>query len=275
MATPNLNASQIAKLNDPVWRKRHSRWRWGVWGTAGGYGAFFLIFVAAKSKSKKAIIAAAISSVLLILVLVISSQMPVLTEAELAAAEGTTRIATPLDNAMGAVIFTMVAFNIWMSFYLQKDWLLWVVTKEDSSDWVAENLKIKNVSLKEKPRTAQQSSAVPIANDLQKDVEDFDSEPKQVATPQDTAVVARESKSATNPVDPNGVALGMLLKVPGVSEQLAEKIVVSRKTDGDFKSLEDMRIRLEIQPHEMLKIQDVFAFSERKNSSPTGRVLDV
>jgi DNA uptake protein ComE-like DNA-binding protein len=275
MATPNLNQSQIANLNDPAWRRRHSRWRWGVWGTAGAYGAVFLIFVAAKSRSKKAIIAAAISALLLILIGVISSQMPVLTEAELAAAEGTTRIATGLDNAMGAVIFTMIAFNIWMSFYLQKEWLLWVVTKADRSDWVAENLKIKNVSLKEKPRTELQGSAVHIANDLQEDLDNLVSEPRQVSTPQESTVILSETPSATNAVDPNGISLGALINIPGVSEQLAEKIVTSRMTDGAFKSLEEMRIRLEIQPHEMLKIQDVFAFSERTTSSPTRRVLDV
>lgn len=280
MSTSALTSAQIAMLDDPKWRRRNSKWRRVMWWTAGVYGWAILWFVASKLRSKKAVIVAGISTVLGVIFLALTGAQPQTTAAEQAALEGTTRAASPAENAMTAVILAMVAFNIWMTFYMQKDWLVWAATKKDDSSWVEDNLKIKTVSqatvTAERTRQAKVDSGSQLFGDASDLIADAPTPEVDSAVEEAVKVEAKEpeeEKSST--VDVNSASIGSLLKVPGITEEHAEKIIVERKSRGGFKSFDELRLTLELKPHEVAKLEGAFEFPASNSGPSFGRVLDV
>ncbi len=268
MSLNNLTPSQLALLDDPRWRRRNSKWRHIIWWSAGAYGVFALVFVAAKSKGKKAIMAAGVSVTLFVAFALVQAQIPVLSDSELAALEGTSRVATPLENVSSAIIMAMIAFNIWMSFFLQKDWLVWVVSKKNQGSWVEQNLNIKTI--RTEPVVQQPSTP---KTDLVNEQPFVDS--SDYLKPNSTA--SHDSKSETNleVVDLNNATKQDLLRIPGVDEPIASRILEARETRGHFRSFEDFSIALSLKPHEVKKFEGRFAFSTPNSGSPSGRILDV
>lgn len=280
MSVNELTSAQLAQLDDPKWRRRNSRWRLIVWFSGGVYGTFVLWYVAAKLKSLKAIVAAAISTAVGGVFFVLLSRQPQLTEAELAAQEGTTRAATPEENMITAAAFVMIAFNLWMSFYLQKDWLVWAVSKKGKGSWVEENLKIKTVSRDQVRVNRTKQAKLDSGSRLFLDSSDLLAAPAEA--PIDNQSVLAEpihetasSKEQKIELDINEASLGSLLKLPGVTDVIAEKILLERQARGGFKSFEEVRIALDLKPHEVAKLQHLFIFKNIQSSGSSGRVLDV
>jgi len=268
MSLNNLTPSQLALLDDPKWRKKNSKWRYIVWWSAGAYGVFALIFVAAKSKGKKAIMAAGVSVALFVAFAVVQSQLPVLSASELAALEGTSRVATPLENVRSAIILAMIAFNIWMSFYLQKDWLLWVVNKTDKGSWVEQNLNIKTIQTNPRvrePATPQSNivGGLPLV-DSSEYLEPIVA--VNQATPAETNVEV---------VDLNNATKQDVLRIAGVDESLASRILEARQIRGHFRNFEEFCLALSLKPHEVKKFEGRFAFSIPSGGPNSGRILDV
>lgn len=274
MSFSELTPQQLVLLDDAKWRRRNSRWRWIIWGSVGLYGSFVLWYVAAKSRSKKAIIAAAVSTALGAGFMIFTSAQPTLTPAQEAALEGTTRVATANENLLTAFTLAMVAFNIWMSFYLQKDWLIWVVTKKGKGSWVEENLNIKTVSRQEATADRARQEKKVSGSQLFGDASDLVADaPAPVIEP---ALKTEPPQQADTPLlDVNEASIGALLKVPGLSEAHAEKILIERKSRGGFRSFEELRLSLELKPHEVAKLEGKFDFPSSNNGPSFGRVLDV
>lgn len=280
MSVNELTSAQLAQLDDPKWRRRNSRWRLIVWFSGGVYGTFVLWYVAAKLKSLKALVAAAISTAVGGVFFVLLSRQPQLTEAELAAQEGTTRAATPEENMITAAAFVMIAFNLWMSFYLQKDWLVWVVSRKGKGSWVEENLKIKTVSREQALVGRTKQAKLDSGSKLILDSSDLIAEPSEAPFVNQTVrqEPVNEKASAKEPnieLDINEASLGSLLKLPGVTDVIAEKILLERQARGGFKSFEEVRVALDLKPHEVAKLQNLFVFKNIQSSGASGRVLDV
>lgn len=280
MPANSLTDNQLLLLDDPKWRRKNSKWRYVVWWTVGVYGTFALWYVAAKSKTKKSMIAAAVSTVLGVLFMIFTGAQPQLTPAQEAALEGTTRVATMNENLMTASSLALIAFNFWMSFYLQKDWLLWVVTKKGKGSWVEENLNIRTIPREsvnaDRTRKAKVDSGSQLFGDASDLIADapapvVDQKIEQVVAPQTTG----PEEPAVESIDVNQASIGALMKVPGLSEAHAEKILIERKARGGFKSFEELRVTLELKPHEVAKLEGKFEFPSSNSGPAFGRVLDV
>jgi DNA uptake protein ComE-like DNA-binding protein len=274
MSVSELTSEQLVMLDDPKWRRRNSRWRLFIWFTAGLYGTFVLWYVAAKARSKKAIIAAGVSTALGVGFMIFTSAQPTLTPEQQAAVEGTTRAATANENLLTAFSLALVAFNIWMSFYLQKDWLLWVVAKKSKGSWVEENLKIKTVTRSDLTAQRNRQAKIDSGSKLFGDASDLiaDAPAPSMDTPPKLKPL---TSTDVLPLDVNQASISDLLKIPGLSEAHAEQIVIERKSRGGFKSFEELRLTLQLKPHEIAKLEGMFDFPS-SNSGPTfGRVLDV
>lgn len=274
MSVSQLTSEQLVMLDDPKWRRRNSRWRLFVWFTAGVYGTFVLWYVAAKARSKKSIIAAGVSTALGIGFMIFASAQPTLTPEQQAAVEGTTRVATANENLLTAFSLVLIAFNIWMTFYLQKDWLLWVVTKKGKGSWVEENLNIKTIArtdlTSERTRQVKIDSGSKLYGDASDLVADapapiIESHPK----------LESSEKTEVPLLDVNKASITELLKIPGLSESNAEKILLERKSRGGFKSFEELRLTLQLKPHEIAKLEGKFDFPSSSSAPSFGRVLDV
>lgn len=268
MSLNDLSPSQLNLLDDPKWRKKNSKWRHIVWWSAGAYGVFALAYVAAKSKGKKAILAVAVSASLFAAFAFVQTQIPDLSDSQQAALEGTSRVATPLENVSSAILMAMIAFNIWMSFYLQKDWLVWVVSKKDNGSWVEKNLNVRTVNAK----TGLQESAIP-ETDTVTQIPVVDSSEYLLPT-----VAPKRDKpggSTMEIVDVNTATKQDVLQVSGVDESLATRILEVRDSRGIFRNFEDFCIALSLKPHEVRRLEGQFEFSKPSGTSNPGRILDV
>jgi DNA uptake protein ComE-like DNA-binding protein len=274
MSFSALTSEQLVMLDDPKWRRRNSRWRLFIWWTAGLYGTFVLWYVAAKTRSKKSIIAAGVSTVLGIGFMIFTSAQPTLTPAQQAALEGTTRVATANENLLTAFSLALVAFNIWMSFYLQKDWLLWVVTKRGKGSWVEENLNIKTVSRKDLTAERTRQAKIDSGSQLFGDASDLVAEAPAPVVERQPNLESSANMEVTT-LDVNQASISDLLKIPGLSESHAEKIVIERKSRGGFKSFEELHLTLQLKPHEIAKLEGRFEFHSSSSGPTIGRVLDV
>lgn len=279
MSIDELTSTEIALLDSPKWRRRNSKWRHLVWWSLGLYGTFALWYVAARSRARSTILAAAISTALFIAFLVLAGAQPQLTDAQQAALEGTTRAATPLENAMTASAFAMVSFNFWMSFYLQKAWLLWVVQKKDKSSWVEDNLKVKTV-VRQKTDIIQtapgKSPSVPkFFGDASDFIDDAPEEEKLLPQGVSPTSTLGQTPTVLPSLDINEASIKELLDVPGIDEVYAERILIERQARGGFKSFNELRIVLGLKPHEVLKLESAFSFPTVESGTTTGRILDV
>lgn len=271
MSMSNLDSDALARLNDPKWRVRNSWWQWVVWMTAGLFGAFIYVWMAFVVRQRKFIIAAIVSSVIFVAYFYVSNQVPRLTGDELAAAEGTTRVATPMENVMMALIALIVTFNVWMSFYLKKPWLISQASSKQSKSWVEANLNIKTTSIDNTKVEASEGSSVDLVAAVHKDAEEFLAPPAK----QNSAKNENDKAVTTVAIDVNTATRDAFIALPGMSEALVDRLISERESTGGFQSFGEMSVALSLKPHEAAKLEPWCEFSPPKRTPSSGRILDI
>lgn len=80
-------------------------------------------------------------------------------------------------------------------------------------------------------------------------------------------------------VDVNAVSTETLTAIPGVSVELAQRIIGSREARGGFRDLDALVAAAQLQPHELVRLRDRLVFGPSPASgnqqSGTGRILDI
>lgn len=257
-----LPANLVQVLDNKAWRRRQYWKRWWVYPYVFLIGPFYFGFLAANIRSKKSIFAAAASSLLFVLFIVLN---PGTDEAESAIP----RPATFQENVYSAIVFTMIAFNIWMLFFLKNEWLVWRAKKEIASggSWVENNLKIKTVGLSKSP-TRENRSGDDLINKLQADSSEL------IEPNGETAVVEplKPAPKIQPKLELNSASANELLDSGLLSEQQISALV-SIRTQRSITSDDDLRMALSLKPHEFLKVEGKFLYSIKSESR--GRILDV
>jgi DNA uptake protein ComE-like DNA-binding protein len=272
MTTPDnyLTPEQISLLEDPTWRRKQIGQKWWALILIFAFGVFVYIYYAFSIKTKKFIIAAGVSSVLLIGTLAFQ---PTVTEG---AVEEAPRAATLTENIYSFFSFTMIAFNVWMFYYLKNDYLVWKAKKATASgSWVEENLRIKSTSVrkpkaKAEPNPTSESDPDSIVGQIEDDADSMLADRSQPVKPaiQESLVAPGKHEE----VDIATATLEELAKIDGLTQQQAQKILIERGKRA-ISSEDELRVILQLKPHEFAKLRGVFAFTRRPGSP--GRVLDI
>jgi hypothetical protein len=82
-------------------------------------------------------------------------------------------------------------------------------------------------------------------------------------------------------VDVNAATADTLGAIPGVSEELARRIVSIRDARGGYRDLDDLVVAANLQPHELVRLRDRLSFGDAdgpEHPDPpeaTGRILDI
>jgi DNA uptake protein ComE-like DNA-binding protein len=272
MTTPDnyLTPEQISLLEDPTWRRKQLGQKWWALILIFAFGVFVYIYYAFSIKTKKFIMAAGVSSVLLIGTLAFQ---PTVTEG---AVEEAPRAATLTENIYSFFSFTMIAFNVWMFYYLKNDYLVWKAKKATASgSWVEQNLKIKSTSVrkpmaKTEPNPMSQSDPDSIVGQLDKDADSLLAGRAQSVEPANRESLVVPGKQVD--VDIATATLEDLANIDGLTEQQAQRILTERAKRA-IASEDELRVILQLKPHEFAKLRGVFAFTRRPGSP--GRVLDI
>jgi DNA uptake protein ComE-like DNA-binding protein len=272
MTTPDnyLTPEQINLLEDPKWRSKQLGQKWWALFLISAYGSFVYIYYAFSIKTKKFITAAIISSALFVGFVILAPRETV------DEVEDVPRAATLAENISSFVILTMIAFNVWMFFYLKNDYLVWKAKKATvSGSWVEQNLKIKTTSVrvpkaKSEPNPVAQSAPDSLMGQLEDDADSLLADRAQAVKPatKEPRVVAAKQEE----VDISTATLEQLVKVEGLSEQQAQTIITERAKRA-ISSEDELRVVLQLKPHEFAKLRGIFAFTRRLGGS--GRVLDI
>lgn len=272
MTTPDtyLTPEQINLLEDPTWRRKQLGQKWWTLIFIFVFGVFVYVYYAFSIKTKKFIVAAGVSSVLFIGTVVFQ---PTVTEG---AVEEAPRAATITENIYGFFTLTMIAFNVWMFYHLRNDYLVWKAKKATvSGSWVEQNLKIKSTSVrspkaKSKPNSVAQSAPDSFIGQLDEDADSLFADRAQALRPatKEPQVVAGKQEE----VDIATATLDELVKIEGLSEQQAQTIIAERAKRA-ISTEDELRVVLQLKPHEFAKLRGVFAFKRRPGTP--GRVLDI
>lgn len=257
-----LPANLVQLLDNKAWRRRQYWKRWWVYPYIFVIGPFYFGFLAANIRSKKSLFATAGSALLFVLFIFLN---PGTDEAE----STIPRPATVQENVYSAVVFTMVAFNIWMLFFLKNEWLVWRAKKEIASggSWVENNLKIKTVGLSKNP-TRESHSGGDLISKLQ-------AESSELLEPTGEKAEVEPLKAApkvTSKLELNSASADELLESGLLSEQQIS-LLVSIRTQRSITSDDDLRMALSLKPHEFLRVEGKFLYSIKPESR--GRILDV
>jgi DNA uptake protein ComE-like DNA-binding protein len=272
MTTPDnyLTPEQINLLEDPTWRRKQIGQKWWALILIFAFGVFVYIYYAFSIKTKKFFVAAGVSSVLFIGSIAFQ---PTVTEG---AVEEVPRAATLTENIYSFFSFTMIAFNVWMFYYLKNDYLVWKAKKATASgSWVEQNLKIKSTSVrkpkaKTEPKPISQSASGSILGALEADADSLLADRAQPVKP-----AIQESLVAPGKQDEVDIATATfeeLANIDGLTEQQAQRILTERAKRA-IASEDDLRVILQLKPHEFAKLRGVFVFTRRPGSP--GRVLDI
>jgi DNA uptake protein ComE-like DNA-binding protein len=272
MTTPEnyLTPEQITLLEDPNWRRKQLGQKWWALFLIFAYGVFVYVYYAFSIRTKKFIVAAIVSSVLFIGFVAL---LPVEPEG---AVEQAPRPATLMENIGGFITLTMIAFNVWMFFYLKNDYLVWKAKKATASgSWVEQNLKIKTTSVsspkaKSKPNPVAQSAPDSLMGQLEEDADSLLADRAHAVKP--TTKEPKVTAVKQQEVDIATASLEELVKIEGLSEQQAQTII-SERTKRAISSEDELRVVLQLKPHEFTKLRGIFAFTRRPGG--TGRVLDI
>jgi len=272
MTTPEnyLTPEQINLLEDPTWRRKQKGTKWWALILIIAYGAFVYIYYAFSIKTKKFITAAIVSSALFVGFVMLAPRETV------DEVEYVPRAATLEENISSFFILTMIAFNVWMFFYLKNDYLVWRAKKATASgSWVEQNLKIKTSSVrlpkvKSEPKPVAQSAPDSLMGQLEEDADSLLADRAQEVKPatQEPQLGAGKQEE----VDIATATLEQLVKVEGLSEQQAQTIITER-AKRVISSEDELRVVLQLKPHEFAKLRGIFAFTRRPGRS--GRVLDI
>jgi hypothetical protein len=174
------------------------------------------------------------------------------------------------NNATGFFIFMWFA-QIIASFPLNKRWLLWKAQVGDQT-WVEEN--VSNGAPDSKSKRIEASVANSFLNVSN---EDYVQTQQSVVSGQSNPIVQPNVDSPAKSIDLNNFSDDGKNTLNQTVEGLAEKVSQEILKNGHFLSFQDFSSRMNLQPHEIAKLQTVVTFSQKENPSPknSGRILDI
>jgi len=257
----DMSPEAQARLNDRTWRFSNSRWRLWIYLSFGFLGLVGWIKVALKSRDRSLIYAAYVFTSLTILAYTLMGVTD----------DGNSEVTTSgEDNAAGFFIFLWLV-QIIASFPLNKRWLLWKAQVGDQT-WVEENVSNGVPDSKSKRiETSVANSFLNVSN------EDYVQTQQSVVSGQNKPTVQPNLDSAAKSIDLNNFSDDDKNMLNQTVEGLAEKVSQEILKNGHFLSFQDFSSRMNLQPHEIAKLQTVVTFSQKENPTPknSGRILDI
>ena len=257
----DISPEAQARLNDRTWRFTNSRWRLWIYLSFGFLGLVGWIKIALKSRDRSLIYAAYVFTSLTILAYTFMGVTD----------DGNSDATTAgEDNAAGFFI-VMWFVQIVASFPLNKRWLLWKAQVGDQT-WVEEN--VSSVAPDSKSKRIENN----VANSfLDVSNGDYVQTQQSFAPIQSDLSVQPNLKSAPKSIDLNNFSDEdkniLNQKVEGLVEKVTQEIL----ENGHFLSFQDFSSRINLQPHEIAKLQTILTFSQKENPAPknNGRILDI
>jgi ABC-type antimicrobial peptide transport system ATPase subunit len=107
--------------------------------------------------------------------------------------------------------------------------------------------------------------------------EDYVQTQQSVVSGQNKPAVQPNLDSAAKSIDLNNFSDEDKNMLNQTVEGLAEKVSQEILKNGHFLSFQDFSSRMNLQPHEIAKLQTVVTFSQKENPTPknSGRILDI
>ena len=174
------------------------------------------------------------------------------------------------DNAASFFAFLWLV-QVIASFPLNKRWLLWKAQVGDQS-WVEENASNRAPDSKSKRiETNVANSFLNVSN------EDYVQAQQSVVPAQSDPIVQPNLDSAPKSIDLNDFSDDDKNILNQTVEGLVEKVTQEILENGHFLSFQDFSSRMNLQPHEIAKLQTMVTFPQRENPAPknSGRILDI
>jgi hypothetical protein len=174
------------------------------------------------------------------------------------------------DNAAGFFVFLWLV-QIIASFPLNKRWLLWKAQVGDQS-WVEENVSNGAPDAKSKRiETNVANSFLNVSN------EDYVQTQQSVVPGQSYPITQPDLESDPKSIDLNDISNEEKNTLNQTVQGLVEKVNQEILENGNFLSFQDFSSRMNLQPHEIAKLQTMVTFSQKENPTPknSGRILDI
>lgn len=237
-------------LSDKNWRRRNSLWLLWVIAGIGMFSFIGFLVVANRIRTRRWWIIALSVSVVTVLVWTVN----VLTE------DPTTG---ELSDTAGAI--TMVAWfgMIAAGTYLNREYLRWKSSGQSVKSWYQEPLVSADPTVLSAPPTGENPAPV-----FGIEASDYYS-----AVPS-SAPVGRTT------VDLNSATEAELQSAMNLSPAVTSRIVAAREQQGVYQDVDDLARRVDLQPHEFVRIRDRAVFegaAPPEGNGPTrpgGRILD-
>ena len=245
-----LSPHAIEDLNKTSWRRGNSKWLWIVWGLAGGYG-IPLIVQGARFRSPRMVLAGTISFILLVMAL---SSVPTTEDSDVG-----------LGGSEILFIFSFllsIFLAIWGAHYLNRDVLIEKVRRAHrlNDDWVSSNFGV--ASSKAEPLR-------PVMNSQTETVLE------SAGLIEDEAI--RAEGYTPELVDVNSASIQSLIGSGALSDNQVMQLVSRRETQ-QFQSIDEVRVFLDLKPHEFAKVRKLLQAQLSSPTSPeksAGRIVDL
>lgn len=271
-----LTPGALRKLENPKWRSDNSKWRWAVFLSAGLYGGIALLIQGLRAKSRRMQIIGYAWFILFFGFGLLSD---------------TAEVGTPLydlySSLLTIAIFFVCGMAIWATIKFNSDVLVWKAMRDEvTENWVADNLGIAKQAFTKPIGTAKSFIDGSLySGSVGGAPQTADEQPITVRLDEKTKEILIDA-GLSNSIPSNRENFEGILEInKSDAKELSDSklftvqqldLILSRRSAMPFKSLEDLRLALDLKPHELSKLSKVLRFSFESDSAPgSGRILDV
>lgn len=236
----NLSPSSIERLNSSKWRRQNSKWRYWVWFLLGAYG-IPLIVQGSRFKSRRLMLSG---------VAVLVAQV-----ASVALTSGETE-PTPTDDLLTGLLLAASVFGIWASVKFNQDVLVEKAVKDQGKpeSWVESNLGGPTNSSSTRIETSADETTADLLDNY------------GIEVPSTGEPMERDQHA----VDMNSATIQDLAATGVFTDQQIVKIMAKQESGG-FQTIEEVRIYLDLKPHELAKVSRSFSVVPKEGKKPSVR----
>ncbi len=261
--TSELSASAQLRLNDRKWRRKSTRWALFIYLTIGLFGSVGWIYIAGRSRDRILIRCAIVFLVWNLLVFFVPNKD-----------DGNPNVTTITENLFTVLYFGFLIAQLIARFILNDKWLRWKASQpEDFSNIDQVQSVAVQQSFSPLSQSTQSEPFLGVSNSafLGEPLGDTSQVPQQAPAPPlaSTGVVKR--------LEANSITDTQLAQISSLSDDLKIRFMEERVNRGPFNSFAEFSSRLNLAPHEIVKLRDVFEFGSvvPPNHGATGRILDI
>ena len=257
----DISPEAQTKLNDWKWRVTNSKWLFWIIIGFGILGFVGWIKIARKTRDRTLINVALIFTVLTI----VGFTLMGVTD------DGNSDVTTANEDRATGFLVVLWFVQLVAGFSLNRKWLIWKAQVGEQT-WFEENVTTGASDTKSKRIESNvANSFLDVSN------EDYVETQQSVVLGQSNPIVQPNLENAPKSIDMNNFSDDDKSTLNQTVEGLVEKVTQEILENGYFSSFQDFSSRMNLQPHEIAKLQTRLTFSQKENPTPknSGRILDI